>query len=177
VTSVLDIVRQARIAPSYVELELTESMLMDASPSILDKLHAIKAAGIQFAIDDFGTGYSSMSYLKTFPVSCLKIDRSFVRDLPHNAEDAAITKAIIAMARSLKMEIVAEGIETFEQGEFLRTNGCHKSQGYYYSRPLPAAQLRELLRPPRTESYRSPERAAGLSDETGVGNPGLVSAA
>lgn len=159
VNSVLDIVRQAQLAPSFVELELTESMLMDASPNVLEKLHAIKAAGIQFAIDDFGTGYSSMSYLKTFPVSCLKVDRSFVRDLPHNAEDAAITKAIIAMAKSLKMEIVAEGIETFEQGEFLRSNGCHKSQGYYYSKPLPAAQLRELLRQRRAEADRASECA------------------
>jgi diguanylate cyclase len=108
-------------------------------------LHVLKRAGIQLAIDDFGTGYSSMSYLKTFPVSSLKVDRSFVRDLPHSAQDAAITRAIIAMAQSLKMEVVAEGIETPEQGEFLRANGCDKAQGFYYSKPLPAAQIRELL--------------------------------
>jgi diguanylate cyclase (GGDEF)-like protein len=159
VASVLDIVREAGIAPSALELELTESMLMDASAAFLDKLHAIRDAGIQLAIDDFGTGYSSMSYLKTFPVGALKVDRSFVRDLPHNAEDAAITKAIIAMARSLKMEIVAEGIETAEQGEFLRNNGCHKSQGYYYSKPLPAGQLRELLVQQRIEAVRTVRRA------------------
>jgi diguanylate cyclase len=145
VASVLAIVDETGIDARWLELELTESMLMDASASVIEKLHALKRAGIQLAIDDFGTGYSSMSYLKTFPVSSLKIDRSFVRDLPSSAEDAAITRAIIAMAKSLKMEIVAEGIETQEQGEFLRENGCDKAQGFYYSKPLPAAQLRALL--------------------------------
>ncbi|MDM5177117.1 EAL domain-containing protein [Massilia sp. DJPM01] len=145
VASVLAIVDDSGIDARWLELELTESMLMDASASVIDKLHTLKRAGIALAIDDFGTGYSSMSYLKTFPVSALKIDRSFVRDLPHNAEDAAITKAIIAIARSLKMETVAEGIETPEQGEFLRANGCDKAQGYYYGKPLAAAQMRALL--------------------------------
>jgi len=146
VASVLGILVEAGVSPRWIELELTESMLMDASPDIMRRLHALRQAGIQLAIDDFGTGYSSMSYLKTFPVNSLKIDRSFVRDLPQNAEDAAITKAIIAMAKSLKMEVVAEGIETSEQNDFLRAHGCDKSQGYYYSRPVPAAQIVPLLR-------------------------------
>jgi diguanylate cyclase (GGDEF)-like protein len=146
VASVLGILVEAGVNPRWLELELTESMLMDASPDIMRRLHALRQAGIQLAIDDFGTGYSSMSYLKTFPINSLKVDRSFVRDLPHNAEDAAITKAIIAMAKSLKMEIVAEGIETSEQNDFLRAHGCDKSQGYYYSRPVPAAQIVQLLR-------------------------------
>ncbi|NHZ89190.1 EAL domain-containing protein [Massilia sp. CCM 8733] len=146
VASVLAIVDDSGIDTRWLELELTESMLMDASASVIDKLHTLKRAGIALAIDDFGTGYSSMSYLKTFPVSALKIDRSFVQDLPHSTEDAAITRAIIALARSLKMETVAEGIETQEQGEFLRANGCDKAQGYHYGKPLPAAQIRELLR-------------------------------
>ncbi|MDQ1816424.1 EAL domain-containing protein [Massilia sp. CCM 9210] len=145
VASVLGIVDDSGIDARWLELELTESMLMDASASVIDKLHTLKRAGIALAIDDFGTGYSSMSYLKTFPVSALKIDRSFVRDLPHSTEDAAITKAIIAIARSLKMETVAEGIETLEQGEFLRASGCDKAQGYYYGKPLAAAQMRDLL--------------------------------
>ncbi|NHZ95862.1 EAL domain-containing protein [Massilia sp. CCM 8734] len=146
VASVLASVDDSGIDARWLELELTESMLMDASTGMIDKLHTLKRAGIALAIDDFGTGYSSMSYLKTFPVSALKIDRSFVQDLPHSTEDAAITRAIIALARSLKMETVAEGIETPEQGEFLRANGCDKAQGYYYGKPLAAAQIRELLR-------------------------------
>lgn len=145
VAAVLAIVEETGIDARWLELELTESMLMDASASVLQQLHKLRRAGIQLAIDDFGTGYSSMSYLKTFPVGCLKIDRSFVKDLPQNAQDAAITKAIIAMAKSLRMEIVAEGIETLEQGEFLRANGCDKAQGFYYSKPQPAAQMWELL--------------------------------
>jgi diguanylate cyclase len=157
VAAVLAIVDETGIDARWLELELTESMLMDASASVIEKLHALKRAGIQLAIDDFGTGYSSMSYLKTFPVSSLKVDRSFVRDLPNSAEDAAITKAIIAMAKSLKMEVVAEGIETQEQGEFLRDIGCDKAQGFYYSKPLPAAQIRALLaRTKRAPAESSP---------------------
>jgi EAL domain-containing protein (putative c-di-GMP-specific phosphodiesterase class I) len=156
VATVLEIVRLSGLPPASVELELTESMLMDANADIIAKLHAIRAAGIQLAIDDFGTGYSSMSYLKTFPVGCLKVDRSFVRDLPHNLEDAAITRAIIAMACSLKMEIVAEGIETVEQAEFMRANGCHKSQGHLYSKPVTAAQFGELLRLQRRSDQAAP---------------------
>jgi EAL domain-containing protein (putative c-di-GMP-specific phosphodiesterase class I) len=145
VANVLATLREADVDPCWLELELTESMLMDASTDILDRLHALTDAGIQLAIDDFGTGYSSMSYLKTFPVRALKVDRSFVRGLPQNPEDAAITRAIIAMARSLRMEVVAEGIETQEQNDFLRANGCDKSQGYLYGRPCPAAQIGQML--------------------------------
>ena len=145
VVTVLATLREVGVEPNWLELELTESMLMDASTDIVDRLHALTDAGIQLAIDDFGTGYSSMSYLKTFPVRALKVDRSFVRGLPQNPEDAAITRAIIAMARSLKMEIVAEGIETQEQSDFLRANGCDKSQGYLYGRPCPAAQIGQML--------------------------------
>lgn len=108
-------------------------------------LGIVHAAGIELAIDEFGTGYSSMSYLKTFPVGTLKVDRSFVRDLPGNFEDAAITKAIIAMAHSLKMDVIAEGIETAAQADFLRAHGCTSCQGFLYGRPLPPAQIRALL--------------------------------
>ncbi|WP_413673845.1 putative bifunctional diguanylate cyclase/phosphodiesterase [Massilia cellulosiltytica] len=145
VAAVLATLREADVDPCWLELELTESMLMDASTDIVDRLHALTDAGIQLAIDDFGTGYSSMSYLKTFPVRALKVDRSFVRGLPQDPEDAAITRAIIAMARSLRMEIVAEGIETQEQHDFLRAHGCDKSQGYLYGRPCPAAQIGQML--------------------------------
>jgi diguanylate cyclase (GGDEF)-like protein len=152
VAAVLATLREIGVEPRWLELELTESMLMDASTDILDRLHALTDAGIQLAIDDFGTGYSSMSYLKTFPVRALKVDRSFVRGLPQNPEDAAITRAIIAMARSLRMEIVAEGIETQEQSDFLRANGCDKSQGYLYGRPCPAAQIGQMLTEARTRA-------------------------
>jgi diguanylate cyclase (GGDEF)-like protein len=145
VAAVLAALREADVDPCWLELELTESMLMDASPDIIDRLHALTDAGIQLSIDDFGTGYSSMSYLKTFPVRALKVDRSFVRGLPQDPEDAAITRAIIAMARSLRMEIVAEGIETQEQHDFLRAHGCDKSQGYLYGRPCAAAQIGQML--------------------------------
>jgi EAL domain-containing protein (putative c-di-GMP-specific phosphodiesterase class I) len=120
-------------------------MLMEASAGIIEKLFDLKAAGIQLAIDDFGTGYSSMSYLKAFPVNCLKIDRSFISDLPQNTEDAAITKAIIAMAKSLRLEVVAEGIETAEQGNFLREHGCDTYQGYFYSKPVSPEDIRKML--------------------------------
>ena len=145
VETVLAIVEETGIDPEYLELELTESMLMEASASIIEKLFDLKAAGIKLAIDDFGTGYSSMSYLKAFPVNCLKIDRSFISDLPQNNEDAAITKAIIAMAKSLRMEVVAEGIETAEQGNFLREHGCDTYQGYFYSKPISPEDIRKML--------------------------------
>ncbi|MFS0757552.1 EAL domain-containing protein [Noviherbaspirillum sp. 1P10PC] len=145
VKNVLEIVEKTGIESEYLELELTESMLMKASASIIEKLFDLKAAGIQLAIDDFGTGYSSMSYLKAFPVSCLKVDRSFIHDLPQNTEDAAITKAIIAMAKSLRMKVVAEGIENMEQGDFLREHGCDKYQGYFYSKPVLPDEIRKML--------------------------------
>ncbi|WP_194715219.1 EAL domain-containing protein [Noviherbaspirillum soli] len=145
VKNVLAIVEKTGIEPEYLELELTESMLMEASAGIIEKLFDLKAAGIQLAIDDFGTGYSSMSYLKAFPVTCLKVDRSFIRDLPQNTEDAAITKAIIAMAKSLRMKVVAEGIENVEQGDFLREHGCDEYQGYFYSKPVLAEEIRKML--------------------------------
>jgi diguanylate cyclase len=133
------------VSPGALELELTESILMGATPAVMERLHALRKYGIALAIDDFGTGYSSMSYLKTLPVGALKIDRSFVNGLPHNTEDAAIVRAIIAVATSLRMGVVAEGIETREQGDFLRTLGCEKFQGYFHGRPQAAEQIAALL--------------------------------
>lgn len=163
VETVLKIVEETGINPKLLELELTESMLMDVESSVIDKLYALRSAGISLAIDDFGTGYSSMSYLKTFPINCIKIDRSFVSDLPQNLEDAAITKAIIAMAKALKMQVIAEGIENLEQGHFLRDNGCDMSQGYYYSKPAPAEHIRSMLFDKIDRMHNSASEVAGQS--------------
>jgi diguanylate cyclase (GGDEF)-like protein len=145
VAMVLDIVRSTGIDPRMLELELTESMLMDAGEAFIAKLDALRAAGILLAIDDFGTGYSSMSYLKRFPINSIKIDRSFVRDLAHNEQDKAITKAIISMAHSLHMQVVAEGIETDDQEALLAASDCDSGQGYLYSRPVIAAEIGALV--------------------------------
>jgi diguanylate cyclase (GGDEF)-like protein len=145
VATVLEIIRDTGIDPRMLELELTESMLMDVGDAFIAKLNALRAAGIMLAIDDFGTGYSSMSYLKRFPINTIKVDRSFVKDLPDNEQDKAITKAIISMAHSLHMEVVAEGIETADQESLLAASGCNSGQGYLYSRPVDAWQIGVLV--------------------------------
>jgi diguanylate cyclase (GGDEF)-like protein/PAS domain S-box-containing protein len=129
------------IDPATLELELTESMLMADPAAAIDMLGRLASLGVRMAIDDFGTGYSSLAYLKLFPVSRLKIDRSFVRDISSDADDAAIVRAVIAMAVSLKLEVIAEGVETEAQLRYLIAHGCHAIQGYYFSRPLPAGQF------------------------------------
>lgn len=129
-----------------LELELTENLLIDTDPAQLEDLQRIRDSGVHFALDDFGTGYSSLSYLKRLPIETLKIDRSFVSGVPHKADDVAITTAIVAMARSLGLEVVAEGVETAAQRDFLHHIGCRKMQGYLFSPPLPAAQMEQLLR-------------------------------
>lgn len=145
VERIKEIVRGTGADPTALHLELTESMLMDAGTVTIEKLEQICAIGIQLEIDDFGTGYSSMSYLKRYPITTLKVDKSFVKDLPGNTDDAAITNAIIAMAHSLKMHVMAEGVETDEQAEFLQANGCGNAQGYLFSKPVPAEQIEKLL--------------------------------
>jgi diguanylate cyclase (GGDEF)-like protein len=129
-----------------LELEITESTAMAEPEATVEILLQLKDMGVEVAIDDFGTGYSSLSYLKRFPIGCVKIDRSFVRDVVHSPEDAGIVDAIVAMARQLRFKVVAEGVETEEQADFLQRHGCDQIQGYLVSRPQPAEQLAEWLR-------------------------------
>lgn len=142
---IMAIVAEVAFPPELLEIEITESTLMDVSDNTLEKLNALRDAGISLSLDDFGTGYSSMSYLKRFPITRLKIDRSFVRDVPMDQDDTAIVQAIIAMGRTLKMNIIAEGVETPEQADFLRHSGCDNLQGYLLARPMPKQDLEALL--------------------------------
>lgn len=129
----------------YLELEITEGTVMHNAAHAIELLGKLKEMGIRISIDDFGTGYSSLSYLKRFPIDSLKIDRSFVADVPHDATNTAITRAILAMAHSLGLKVVGEGVETSEQHRFLRENGCDEMQGYYFSMPLNIVEATSLL--------------------------------
>ncbi|MEA3456640.1 MAG: EAL domain-containing protein, partial [Campylobacterota bacterium] len=131
--------------PEWLELEITEGQMMKKPEETIATLRQINDLGVGISIDDFGTGFSSLSFLKYLPINRLKIDRSFVSDVPDNKDDVAIVQAIIALAKSLKLDIVAEGVETSEQRDFLIDNGCVNIQGYYYSHPLPAEEMREIL--------------------------------
>ena len=140
------ILSETGLAPRALELELTESVLMKNSESAASILRAVRETGVQVAVDDFGTGYSSLSYLRKFPVDALKIDQSFVAQITAAGGDASIVTAVISMARSLKLRVVAEGVETREQAAFLRAHQCDEAQGYYFSRPVPPEQFAKLLR-------------------------------
>jgi EAL domain-containing protein (putative c-di-GMP-specific phosphodiesterase class I) len=136
------------MSPVLLQLEVTESMVMRHVGRAIKLLDEIQTRGIRLAIDDFGTGYSSMSLMKQFPIDTIKIDRSFVRDLPDDPEGQAIAHAIIRMGKALGMTVVAEGVETEEQLAFLRHHGCDQMQGYLFSKPLPAEKMVELLQSP-----------------------------
>ncbi len=133
------------LSPRYLELELTESLLLSNANGVFAALQGLKDMGVQLAIDDFGTGYSSLVYLKQFPVGKLKIDRAFIRDLVADSDDAAITVAIISMAKSLNLKVIAEGVETETQMSFLRKHGCDESQGCYFSKPVSADEAAIVL--------------------------------
>ena len=135
----------AGASPYLLKLELTESMLVDNVQDIIEKMYALKASGVSFSLDDFGTGYSSLSYLKKLPLDQLKIDQSFVRDVLIDPNDAAIAKTIVALAHSMGLGVIAEGVETAAQRDFLAVSGCHNYQGYFFSRPLPIHDFEQFV--------------------------------
>jgi len=153
---------ESRLDPRSLELELTESALMKRVDATATLLRTLKASGVRVAVDDFGTGYSSLSYLRKFPIDSLKIDQSFVRQIGRASDDAAIVTAVISMARSLKLRVIAEGVETLTELEFLKTHDCDEAQGYYFSRPVPAPLFINLLK-------------AGISEEARVALCGINS--
>lgn len=144
-STVAKVLENTGLPPQLLELELTESILMEDMAATLATLRSLKGMGLRLSIDDFGTGYSSLAYLKRFPLDALKVDRSFVKDMSAAADDTAIPSAIIAMAHSLKLEVVAEGVETQEQMAFLKERGCEYAQGYFIGRPMAPKQLTAML--------------------------------
>jgi EAL domain-containing protein (putative c-di-GMP-specific phosphodiesterase class I) len=153
-------IREAGIDPTQLEVEITETMLMedaDAAAFTVQRLHEL---GIRLAIDDFGTGYSSLNYLKRFPIDTVKIDRSFVMEIPGNPDDIAITAAVISMAHRLNLVVVAEGVETAEQLEFLTEHDCEYGQGYYFAKPLPLTEVQRFF-DPAVAMLRQPRKRPG----------------
>ena len=145
VQTVAEVLYRTKLNPRFLELEITESMVMGNIEQSISKMNEFKKMGVQLAIDDFGTGYSSLEYLKKFPISKLKIDQSFVRELGHDANDTAIVHSVIALGKSMELEVIAEGIETVEQLDLLEKEGCDQGQGYLFSKPLPVEALPALL--------------------------------
>jgi len=139
------ILKETGLAPSYLELELTEGILMQDAETSTTLLQALKAMGLRLAIDDFGTGYSSLSYLKRFPIDTLKIDQSFVRDIASDPGDGTIVAAVIGMGHNLKLRVIAEGVETQAQLDFLLARQCDEGQGFLCSHPLSAEDFERLL--------------------------------
>jgi EAL domain-containing protein (putative c-di-GMP-specific phosphodiesterase class I) len=167
VTTVAQILKESGLAARYLELELTESAVMESPDETARILVQLRALGLSLAVDDFGTGYSSLSHLGHFAFDTLKIDRSFVIDITSTPDQATIAKTIIAMADSLRLKVVAEGVENEEQAVYLRDKGCNEMQGYLFSKALPADELEILLRNGHTLSL-PPRR--GEKPETFPGN-------
>jgi diguanylate cyclase (GGDEF)-like protein/PAS domain S-box-containing protein len=145
IASIRQTLDETGLSPEYLELELTESLIMHNADLFISTLRELREIGIELAVDDFGTGYSSLSYLQRFPINRLKIDQSFVRDIVGNADSGAISVAIIMLGHSLGLKVIAEGVETIEQLDFLHSSNCNEIQGYYFSKPLPAAEMQKLL--------------------------------
>jgi EAL domain-containing protein (putative c-di-GMP-specific phosphodiesterase class I) len=145
VPSIARVIEDTTLDPADLELEITESSIMRSPEQAVTKLQALDRLGIRLSIDDFGTGYSSLGHLKRFPIRTLKIDQSFIQDITTDANDAAIAQAIIALAESLQLKVIAEGVETKDQLDLLRRYHCDEMQGYLFARPMPANKLLELL--------------------------------
>lgn len=156
----VDMVRSAldesSLGASSLDLEITETTAMQNAEATVETLHALRALGVGISIDDFGMGYSSLNYLKRFPLNAVKIDRAFVNDITSNNGDAAIVSAVIGMARSLRLRVLAEGVETAEQFAFLRSRECDEAQGYYFSRPIDAEDMTRMLIDRRAVAVREP---------------------
>lgn len=152
-SQVAQVLNETGLDPACLELEITEGTVMQDTKAAIAALQALKRLGVALSIDDFGTGYSSLSYLKQFPIDVLKIDRSFVQNVTHDLNDAAITRAIVALAHGLDLAVIAEGVETLEQANFLKLNGCDEMQGFYFSRPVPADELAKILRQKPISQY------------------------
>ncbi len=157
VETVAGTLRESGLSSAYLELEITESTIMENNDVTDDVFRGLHELGIQLTLDDFGTGYSSLSYLRRFPISRLKIDQSFVAGLVTDSDDAALTAAIIAMAHSLRLNVVAEGVETLEQAELLRELGCDYFQGYLFSPAVPEVEFVRFLEEEKPESASSGE--------------------
>jgi EAL domain-containing protein (putative c-di-GMP-specific phosphodiesterase class I) len=141
----IEILEKNNCKSEYIELEITESQLMNNPDLTINTLNEIKKIGIRISVDDFGTGYSSLAYLKKLPIDTLKIDKAFIDELPYNEDDVAISSTIITLAKSLKLDIVAEGVENKEQKDFLLQKECNTIQGYYYFKPLKVADVEKFI--------------------------------
>jgi EAL domain-containing protein (putative c-di-GMP-specific phosphodiesterase class I) len=152
VQDLLDLIAQTGAPPGRLKLELTESLLLENTEGVIATMHILKAHGICFSLDDFGTGYSSLAYLKRLPLDQLKIDQSFVRDVLSDPCDVAIVRTVVALGQSFRLDVIAEGVETQGQRDFLESNGCHAYQGYFFSRPLPQPDFDQFVRGQHTAS-------------------------
>ncbi len=161
VARVVGALQESGLEAKYLELELTERLIMQDVDQAIATMKELQRLGVQLSIDDFGTGYSSLSVLKTFPVARLKIDKSFVRDLPHDEHDRAVATAVISLGQKLKLRVIAEGVETEEQMAFLRDNNCDEMQGYLFSEPVPPSEIEGLLKRPPPWGTRSPAKRPG----------------
>jgi EAL domain-containing protein (putative c-di-GMP-specific phosphodiesterase class I) len=166
VALVVEVLEETGLTPSLLELEITESIAMSDIEYVIETLLALKKLGVTIAMDDFGTGYSSLSYLKRLPLDILKVDQSFIRNLTVDAGDAAITRTVVAMAHSFGMQVVAEGVETIEQRDWLRELGCEVAQGYLYAKPLPADEATVFLRTHLPLPSMMKERAMEIMPES-----------
>jgi EAL domain-containing protein (putative c-di-GMP-specific phosphodiesterase class I) len=163
VSKILSILQETGIPTELLELEITESAIMRNPEEVIPALEELKQMGISLAIDDFGTGHSSLNYLRRFPVDTLKIDRSFVSDISKSPEDSVLINGIIALAKSLRLKVIAEGVETYEQKVYLQEQKCDWVQGYYLYKPMPADIFEQQA------FFRNPKTAGG----TGTGSDGL----